>query len=521
MSRILLLLEHRENCRLLSEWLMERYEVLLPATEETLASQATELLAQPFDLCIADGAALTALREPIQARRKAEPSVFLPVMLITARKDVRIVTDGLEYLVDELIISPIEKAELWTRVRMLLRSRAYSWQLHSANETLQHKIDERLQAEEALRRSELQFRQLAENITEIFWIKSSDQEQILYISPAYEAIWGRSCQSLYEQPLSWLDTVHSEDRQRLQASLEVEKRGEYSSQEFRILRPDGEVRWVWRRAFPVGNEKGQFYRITGIVEDITERKQAELEIKKALATEKELNQLKSSFVAMVSHEFRNPLNTISGLTQMLQRYDSNLSALEQQEMLQRIQAGVGKMVSLLDDVLVFGQAGVGKFRFEPAPLNLRSFCQQLINEIKFSFNTQHQIIVSYQGEEKSVLDARLLHHILTNLLSNAVKYAPEHSTVQFTVSCQPEQVIFQIQDQGIGIAAADQQRLFETFYRASNVSEIQGTGLGLAIVKQCVDLHGGAIAVNSEVGSGTTFTVTMPNLVNSQQKQGK
>jgi signal transduction histidine kinase len=134
-----------------------------------------------------------------------------------------------------------------------------------------------------------------------------------------------------------------------------------------------------------------------------------------------------------------------------------------------------------------------------------------VEELQLSAGSEHTIAFSYQFPElESCLDEKLLRHILSNLLSNAIKYSPTGSTVNFKLVGQNGQVIFQIQDEGIGIPEEDQQHLFETFHRAKNVVNIPGTGLGLAIVKRSVDLHGGKISVKSEVGVGTTFTVTIP-----------
>jgi signal transduction histidine kinase len=138
-------------------------------------------------------------------------------------------------------------------------------------------------------------------------------------------------------------------------------------------------------------------------------------------------------------------------------------------------------------------------------------CRHLVEEIKLSTGNKHAIAFGIQGQCTTVdMDENLLRYILSNLLSNAIKYSPAGSTVQFELFCQDAAVIFQIQDEGIGIPAEDVGQLFTSFHRAKNVGSIPGTGLGLAIVKQCVDLHGGVIAVASEVGVGTTFTVTLP-----------
>jgi signal transduction histidine kinase len=142
---------------------------------------------------------------------------------------------------------------------------------------------------------------------------------------------------------------------------------------------------------------------------------------------------------------------------------------------------------------------------------LEQFCGNLVEELQLSASTQHTLALVSQCQcVDAWVDEKLLRHILNNLLSNAIQYSPAGGTVHFELTCHYREAIFQIRDEGIGIPPEDLKRLFETFHRATNVGEIQGTGLGLAIVKRAVDLHGGKIAVNSEVGIGTTFTVTLP-----------
>ena len=133
----------------------------------------------------------------------------------------------------------------------------------------------RERAEEALRKSEERFRQLAENIHDVFWMTDVPELRVLYISPAYEEIWGRTCRSLYEQPLSWIDAIHPDDRETIIAHLKQLRRGEFWVKEYRVVRPDGSVRWIRDRAFPIKDQAGNVYRIAGVAEDITERKRHE------------------------------------------------------------------------------------------------------------------------------------------------------------------------------------------------------------------------------------------------------
>jgi len=371
--------------------------------------------------------------------------------------------------------------------------------------------------QEELHSSEEQFRQLTENINEVFFLSSPDLSQMFYISPAYEQIWGRSRKSLYEQPISWLESVHPCDRDRVAAFLSehLQQNGELDHQ-YRIMRPDGSVRWVRSRAFFVLNEWVKPQRIAGIVEDITKRKQAEAEILNALAKEKELSDLKSRFISITSHEFRTPLTTILSTTELLEYYEWTKE--EEVEQLHLIQDAVKQMLQMLEDLLFMGTAEAGQLRFNPEPLEINEFCQDLVAQIQRGIGwktnpTGIQHTLTFRCSERTILacmDKKLLRQLLSNLLLNAIKYSPSGGKIQFELFCQDEYALFQIQDWGIGIPQEDQARLFEFFHRAKNVGAIAGTGLGLAIVKTCVDLHRGQITVNSDVDVGTKFTVTLP-----------
>lgn len=179
--------------------------------------------------------------------------------------------------------------------------------------------------------------------------------------------------------------------------------------------------------------------------------------------------------------------------------------------LQQIQTSVSQMIQLLDDVLVIGKTDASKLEFKPVPLNLLELCRHLVEELQLNAGSQHTISFTHQGECTYVrMDENLLRRILTNLISNAIKYSPEGGQVIFDLSCHDEVATFCIQDWGIGIPLENQKELFTPFYRAANARKIKGTGLGLSIVKRCVDLHGGQISVESEVGKGTKFTVMLP-----------
>ena len=246
---------------------------------------------------------------------------------------------------------------------------------------------------------------------------------------------------------------------------------------------------------------------------ITERKRAEAEILKTLEKEKELSELKSHFVSMASHEFRTPLATILISSEMLKYYGHKLSEAKKVKRLDDIAEQVQRMTQLLDEVLLVGKAQAGAVLFQSTQVNISEFSQDVLSEISLNDGSKHTFNFDCQGEKTLVeIDPKLMRQIISNLLGNAVKYSPEGTTVDFEIKCEDNQAILKISDRGIGIPASDISRLFEVFHRASNVDTIAGTGLGLAIVKQAVELHGGSIAIESEEGVGTTFTVCIPRI---------
>lgn len=251
------------------------------------------------------------------------------------------------------------------------------------------------------------------------------------------------------------------------------------------------------------------------VEIALARWKAETEIHKALKKEKELNELKSRFISMVSHEFRTPLSATLFSADLLESYDSKWPQEKRLTHINRIQNAVHHMAELLDDVLLVGKAEAGKLEFNPIVVDLEAFCREIVEDLQLTEDRQRTIDFVTQGVcRQTYMDEKLLRHILSNLLSNAIKYSPSGSKVLFELACETNEnggvATFRIQDQGIGIPKEDQERLFETFHRAKNVGTIPGTGLGLTIVKRSVESHGGDLMVESEVGLGTKFTVILP-----------
>ena len=265
--------------------------------------------------------------------------------------------------------------------------------------------------------------------------------------------------------------------------------------------------------------------VMAIVRDITNRKRAEADIRKALEQQKRLNELKSRFVTMASHEFRTPLTSILSSAELLEHYSYKWSTEKQHKYLYRIQSSVKHMTELLNDVLLLGKAEAGKLQLNPTKFNLIEFCQDLVEEVA-AISPTHKIIFNYENASEAnsscdrddranscglvCMDEKMLRHITSNLLSNAIKYSPNSDRVIFELTCKSQECIIQVRDFGIGIPIEEQDRLFDSFHRAENVGSIPGTGLGLPIVKRSVNLHGGTITFDSKINVGTTFTVTLP-----------
>ncbi|MEK7437467.1 MAG: PAS domain-containing sensor histidine kinase [Pseudomonadota bacterium] len=282
--------------------------------------------------------------------------------------------------------------------------------------------------------------------------------------------------------------------------------------EHRLKTASGDWVWVLSRGRVVERaDDGRALRMTGTNVDITQRKRAEAELLTALQREKELSEMKSKFVSIASHELRTPLATILSSSELLEHYSDSLSAEDRLKMLHGIQGGVKRMNAMIEDVLIIGKAEAGALQFDPKPVDLRDLCSKVVEELRGGVAKGHVIRFEQQFEHGSLnLDEKLLRHILTNLLSNAAKYSPVGSTISLLLAERDGQALIEVGDQGIGIPAEDQARMFESFHRASNVGNRQGTGLGLVIAKKAVELHGGSISIDSKVDAGTRFSVLLP-----------
>lgn len=239
--------------------------------------------------------------------------------------------------------------------------------------------------------------------------------------------------------------------------------------------------------------------------------EAEQEVRKALQKEKELHELKSRFVTIASHEFRTPLSTVLSSVSLIAKYKTTEDDDKRMKHVERIKSAVSNLTGILNDFLSISRIEEGRIYNVPSTFDLETFATEVADEAQGVLKLGQKINYEHQSSDTvAVLDKQLLKNILLNLLSNASKYSGEHKEINFTTNIKDDTIKIVVQDQGIGIPAADRTHLFTPFFRAQNVTNIQGTGLGLNIVKRYVDIMGGEMDYESELDKGTTFFVSLP-----------
>ncbi|MFP4006421.1 MAG: ATP-binding protein [Spirulinaceae cyanobacterium] len=243
---------------------------------------------------------------------------------------------------------------------------------------------------------------------------------------------------------------------------------------------------------------------------LKKHKQA-IALQESLQKAQHQNADRSRYLSIASHDLRTPLTAIQMSAEILEHHGEKIAKEKQIKHVKRIQASIHNMNELLEDLLIVSRAELGKLEFNPIPTPALAFFTQIFEEFQTVVTPKHNFVFTPQNlPPEMTIDPKLLRHILTNLLSNAIKYSPQGGKIEFIVCYCDNQIIITIKDWGIGFPASYQNSLFKEFERAQNVGKIKGTGLGLSIVKQAVDLHGGAIALDSQEAIGTTATVTLP-----------
>jgi PAS domain S-box-containing protein len=372
-----------------------------------------------------------------------------------------------------------------------------------------------LAAHEQVQQSEEQLRAVFDRLPDAIVLVEGETGIIRQVNSAIASILGYNADELPGKPFTTLFDPSSYDTAH--ALLERLRSGDSHLETVILPHADGttrpieftgaRIRWRGNRTFLV------------VMRDITERQQLEQErmaaeiMRVETQKEREVLSLKERFLSVVSHEFRTPLSVILSSAEILQIFKDRLTPERHDTHVSRIRQQADFMRRLMDDVLTVSQAQAGQLKFSPAHFALIPFCEGIIEQVQMSSGKEHRVELSLPAHVDDVfMDRRLLQHILLNLLSNAAKYSPAGTRVALDITQDGDRLVFVVSDEGMGIPAADQARLFEAFHRASNAQNVQGTGLGLSIVRSSVEVHNDEISFVSAEGAGTVFTVRLPYL---------
>jgi PAS domain S-box-containing protein len=405
---------------------------------------------------------------------------------------------GLEGGADNYLAAPIEADELIANVNALLRMRVI---------------------QDDLRDSEERFRQLTDNIDDVFWMFSVPGRELVYVSPAYAAVWGRSDAALRAVSDDWLDAVHADDRAAIgarwaqlvdQAHDEV-----HYDEEFRINAADGQVRWVRDRLFPVRDGRGAIYRVARVTSDISARKEMEALLRAADSN-------KNQFLATLAHELRNPLSPIRNAAALLGATGDG-AAGRQARAREVITRQVDHLAHLVDDLLDVARISEGKIVLRNEEVDLKGVINQAIETASPLIAARgHALEVQQPPESICVLgDPVRLAQSIGNLLHNAAKFTPTGGAIVLKVALveagagASKRVQISVRDNGIGIAAENVPRIFDMFAQVGAPPDRaqEGLGIGLSLVSYLLELHGGHLRAESDgIGLGSTFTVDLPLL---------
>jgi PAS domain S-box-containing protein len=374
-------------------------------------------------------------------------------------------------------------------------------------------FNKRRKAEKKLIESESKFQTIINSTKDLAIFMTDDSGHILDWYEGAHKIKGYSREEVIGKSVSIFYTPQAVAQGDPKKNLQIAaQQGSLETEGWRV-RKDGSKFWADVLITAIYNDEGNLQGFTKVIRDFTVHKKAEDRIKYALRKEKELNQMKSNFVSMASHEFRTPLSTILSSISLLEQYRTTETQDKRDKHIQRIYASVGEMVSILEEFLSLEKMEEGKTEAKRISFNLKELVESVCAKFNNSLKAGQQIDYTHEGAEETLLDKNFTEHILTNLISNAVKYSPSGTKVFINTFVDTDKIQLRIKDFGIGISKEDQRHLFERFFRASNTGGIKGTGLGLHIVKRYIDLMEGTIRVESKADEGSEFTVILPSIV--------
>lgn len=379
-----------------------------------------------------------------------------------------------------------------------------------------HDITHRRQIQQAFNQSEARLRSLVDTQS-AFVVRCDLEGHYTYTNLSFSTRYEWFVESLIGHSL--LETVVPDDRDKALATgvACLAEPGKPIQVILRKITSDDSMFWTLWEFVAIKDWAGTVNEIQCIGFDITKQVEAEnarleqAELRTNLKKEQAFNALVQKVVYALAHDVRIPLAVIGSAKNMLDRYYHQLDDEGRHEKLDRIGHQLRYVTEMLDEVVMAVRGGLNQQTFKPMLLNLKTLCQVSIHEIQETNGRKHRLhFVTDDSVQTVMVDETLINRILLNLLSNAVKFSPVNSDICLELRRREDWIVLRVTDYGMGISEADQQHLFEPFYRADAAKPIPGTGLGLSIVKECVERHQGTISVQTKLGEGTSFTVELP-----------
>lgn len=377
---------------------------------------------------------------------------------------------------------------------------------------------DQVKAKKLLAEREAWFRNMADNAPVMIWVCGLDKDRT-YFNNTWLNFTGRHIEE--ELGKGWVTGIHPDDLdQCLQTYNNAFDAQRPFVNEYRLRRHDGHYRWIRNVGKPTFVDD-LFAGFIGSCSDIHDQRmmQEELEqqvrtrtteLYEALGREKEMNELKSRFVSMASHEFRTPLSIVLSSTALIEQYGAAEQDEKVQKHLKRIKSSVSNLTNILNDFLSLDKLEQGKVEVESDSFDMQEFMREVVEDVQTIRKKDQVIQLDHEGYTEVTLDQKKLRYVMVNLLSNSIKYSPDNAKI--TVASKiGNDIVIAVQDNGIGIPEEEQKYLYSKFFRAKNTANVPGTGLGLTIVKRYVELMGGDVSFRSKVTEGTTFTINIPN----------
>lgn len=394
-----------------------------------------------------------------------------------------------------------------------------STMLQNTNTTLRQEINERKRAEHTLNFTNRQLNLLLDHLPVLVYTTSKPGEFTpKYIGGSLMATIGYDEETLRSDINFWRDNLHPDDRETALGVLDTTLRFAKShNQQYRWRCADGSYIWIMDYMRLVNDPQTNNYYVVGVWVDITEQRRG-LEavrttevLKVEVEKERELHTLRSRFLSMLTHQFRNPIAGLSMSISSLERYFDRLTVEQREDKFQILYQLLDQLNVLVEDVLITGRLENDQLNVELQRVDFCAYCSNMMGDFRLAAGSEHTVI--YDGLEKclpTLFDTKLMRHALMNLLNNAAKYSKPGTTITFKLRQAAQGSTIVIKDEGIGIPPQDINRLFELFVRAENAEGYPGTGIGLALTKHIIHLHHGTIQVESQLGAGTTFTIHLP-----------